>query len=90
MGMTVRGRISRQSSTASAAVILYRTGPVIGKRTPPKVYERRVDLKAVGDLTHAVVEDRVAGDPEHAVLLAVPAEREAHDVTATERLSGGP
>ena len=35
---------------------------------------------AVGHLAHAVVEDGVAGDPDDAVLLAVPSEREADHV----------
>ena len=41
---------------------------------------------AVGDLAHAVVEDGVAGDPEHAVLLALPAQREA-DHVADDRVA---
>ena len=35
----------------------------------------------VGHLADAVVEDGVARDPQHAVLLAVPPQREADHVT---------
>src|SRR4051794_15043297 len=41
-----------------------------------QVQERGADLQAVGDLAHAVVEHRVARDPEDAVLLPVPLKRE--------------
>jgi hypothetical protein len=50
------------------------------------VQERGVDLQAVGDLAHAVVEHRVARDPQDAVLLAVPFEREA-DHVADDRVA---
>src|SRR5437763_3226311 len=42
--------------------------------------ERNADPKAVGDLAHAVVEHRVARDPEDAVLLPIPAKREPDHV----------
>ncbi len=42
--------------------------------------QRGVDLEPVGDLADAVVEDGVAGDPEHPVLLALPGQREADDL----------
>ena len=48
--------------------------------------QRGVDLEAVGDLAHAVVEDGVARDPQHAVLLALPAQREA-DHVADDRMA---
>src|SRR6478736_3218618 len=51
-----------------------------------EVDERGADVDAIGDLPDAVVEDRVAGDPESAVLLALPAQREADDV-ADQRLA---
>jgi hypothetical protein len=50
------------------------------------VQERRVDLQAVGDLADTVVEDRVARDPEHAVGLALPSQREA-DHVADDRVA---
>src|SRR2546423_10792508 len=76
----------RHSSTASLAVIVYRTGPEIGKRTPPKVQERGADLQAVGDLTHTVVEHRVARDPEDAMFLPVPLKSES-DHLADDRVA---
>src|SRR5918996_3440474 len=39
------------------------------------------DLQALGDLAHAVIEHRVAGDPEDAVALPVPPKREPDYVT---------
>ena len=39
-----------------------------------------VDIEPLGDLADAVVEDGVAGDPEHPVLLALPGQREADDL----------
>ena len=85
-GSTVRGRSEPHSSTASRAVIVYRSGPVTGNCTPPRCRSAVSDLQPVGDLAHAVVEDGVAGDPEHAVLLAVPAQREA-DHVADDRVA---
>ena len=49
-----------------------------------EVEDRGADVEAVRDLAHAVVEDGVAGDPDGAVLLALPSEREA-DHVADER-----
>jgi hypothetical protein len=48
------------------------------------VQERDIDGQAIGDLAHTVVEHRVAGDPEHTVLLTVPAEGEAHHVAGEQ------
>ena len=48
--------------------------------------EGGADLDPVGDLADAVVEDRVAGDPEGTVLLSLPAQRESDDV-ADQRLA---
>jgi hypothetical protein len=45
-----------------------------------EVDQRGVDLESVGDLADAVVEDGVAADPEHAVLLSVPAQGKADDL----------
>ena len=72
-----RGRTARPPrgrSSCSAA------GPETGKRTPPRCRSAVSTVQAVGDLAHAVVEHRVARDPQHAVLLAVPAQREADHV----------
>ena len=46
--------------------------------------QRGADLQSVGDLAHAVVEHRVAGDPQHAVLLTVPPQGEADHVADDE------
>src|SRR4051812_6942463 len=51
-----------------------------------EVQERGADVQSVSDLTHAVIEDGVAGDPEHAVFLTVPAQREA-DHVANDRVA---
>src|SRR4051794_418558 len=55
----------------------------------PQMQERGADMQAVGDLTHTVVEHRVARDPEDAVLLPVPSKREpdhlAYDRVAQRR-----
>ena len=45
-----------------------------------EVDERGADVDPVGDLADAVVEDGVAGDPERAVLLPLPAQREPDHV----------
>src|SRR5256886_367174 len=54
------------------------------KADTPEMEECRVDPEAVGHPTHSVVENRIAGDPKHAMLLAVPAQSEA-DHVAGER-----
>ena len=54
------------------------------KANTPEMQECRVDPEAVGHPTHSVVENRIAGDPKHAMLLAVPAQSEA-DHVAGER-----
>jgi hypothetical protein len=41
----------------------------------------RADLQALGDLAHAVVEHRVAGDPDDVVVLPVAPKREPDHVT---------
>jgi len=46
-----------------------------------EVEQRGVDLQAAGDVAHAVVEHGVPRDPQHAVLLAVPADGEPDHVT---------
>src|SRR4051812_41483991 len=48
--------------------------------------ERGAYLETVGDLAHAVVEHRVARDPQDAMLLPVPADREA-DPVADDRVA---
>jgi hypothetical protein len=45
-----------------------------------EVQQGEVDLDTAGDLAYAVVEHGVAGDPQRAVILAVPAQSEADDV----------
>ena len=55
--------------------------PRDGELHASQVQDGGVDLQAGGDLAHTVVEHGVARDPEDAVLLAVPTEREADDVT---------
>jgi hypothetical protein len=67
--------------------MVYRTGPTPGSDAA-QVHEGGADVEAVGDLAHAVGEHRVAGDPEHAVLLTVPAEGEA-DHVADDRAARG-
>src|SRR3954454_6985544 len=55
-----------------------------------EVQERDVDLEPLCDLAHTVVQHRVTRDPEHAVFLTLPAQREADHVAhdrATERRS---
>src|SRR6266550_131356 len=59
-------------------------GPSHRKLHASKVEECHFDLQAVRDLPHAVVKHGVPGDPNHAVLLAGPAEGEA-DHVARER-----
>ena len=48
--------------------------------------QRDIDVEPVGDLADAVVEHGVAGDPERAVALAVPAQGEA-DHVADDRVA---
>src|SRR6266498_2933340 len=50
------------------------------KADTAEVQECGVDPEAVGDPTHSVIEDRIAGDPKHAMLPGVPAQSEADHV----------
>ena len=88
--MAVRGRTRRHSSTASPAGHRVAQRPRHRELHAPEVEEGDVDLQAVGDLAHAVVEHRVARDPQHAVLLAVPAQGEADHVAHDRAAQGRP
>lgn len=50
--------------------------------------ERGADLEAVGNLAHTVVENGVAGDPEHSTPLAAQHLRECHMHDMTARPAG--
>ena len=58
--------------------VVHRAGH--GEAHRPQVEQGDVHAQPLGDLRDAVVEDRVAGDPQHAVLLALPRQREADHV----------
>ena len=80
----MRGRDEPAQLTASRGG--HRVAQRPGDREPhaAEVQQRGVDLEALGHLRDAVVEHGVAGDPQRAVLLAVPRQREA-DRRADER-----
>ena len=71
---------SPHSSTASAPVSVYRSGPETGNRTPPRCTIAVSTSQPIGHALHAVVEHGVAGDPELAVALSLPGQREAGDL----------
>src|SRR6185437_11604862 len=75
-----RDRGPRPDETAQLDRVLRRhrvaSRPGDRKADAAEVQQRDVDLKTLGDLTHPVVQHRVARDPQDPVLLAVPSERE--------------
>jgi hypothetical protein len=66
--------------------MVWRTGPVTGKRTA-QMQKHSADLEARGDVPHAVIENGVARDPQHSVLLTVPSKREADHVACKRAAS---
>ena len=59
-----------------------------GEAHSAHVHDRSADADAPGDLAQPVIEHAVAGDPERAVLLALPAEREP-DHLSDDRAAAG-
>jgi hypothetical protein len=88
--MTVRGRTSRHQLDGLSGVHAVAHRPGGPEAHASQVEQGGVDLEAVGGLADAVVQHRVAGDPQRPVLLAFPGQGEANDVAGDGRLSGGP
>ena len=88
-GTATRGRTSRHSSIASR-----RSSSSAPGRSPepdgPEVQHGGVDVEPLGDLAHAVVEHRVARDPEPRAPGRPSAGRSRSTSPTMGRLSGGP